>query len=85
MSNKDIFSLSVKLPDDPKEVERMINLLSQPHRGVMMLMEEPSVNDELLEALETIKRRMYEPRAFMLEEVEAIIDVAIAKAKGLKP
>lgn len=40
---------------------------------------------DLLEVLETIKRRIYEPRAFMLAEVEGIIDVAIAKAKGLKP
>ena len=37
---------------------------------------------DLLEALETIKRRMYEPRALMLEEVESMIDKVIAKAKG---
>ena len=37
---------------------------------------------EMLEVLETIKRRMYEPRALMLEEVESMIDKVIAKAKG---
>lgn len=37
---------------------------------------------DLLKVLQTIKRRMYEPRALMLEEVEAMIDIAIAKAKG---
>lgn len=37
---------------------------------------------DLLEALETIKRRMYEPRKFMLEDLEALIDQAIAKARG---
>lgn len=38
---------------------------------------------DLLEALETIKRRMYEPRQFLLVEVEAIIDQAITRARGL--
>lgn len=37
---------------------------------------------DMLEALETIKRRMYEPRALMLEEVELMIDKVIAKARG---
>lgn len=37
---------------------------------------------DLLECLETIKRRMYEPRALMLQDFEAMIDIAIAKAKG---
>lgn len=37
---------------------------------------------EMLEVLETIKRRMYEPRALFLEEVELMIDKVIAKAKG---
>lgn len=36
----------------------------------------------LLQALKTIKRRMYEPRALMVQEVEAMIDEAIAKAGG---
>ena len=38
---------------------------------------------DLLEALETIKRRMHEPRQFLLAEVEAIIDIVIARARGL--
>lgn len=37
---------------------------------------------DLLDALKTIKLRMYEPRQFMLEEVEAMIDQAIARARG---
>ena len=37
---------------------------------------------DLLETLETIKRRLYEPRQFFLQEVEAMIDIAIARAKG---
>lgn len=40
---------------------------------------------DMLEVLETIKRRMYEPRALMLEEVESMIDKVIAKAKGDQP
>ncbi len=40
---------------------------------------------EMLEVLETIKRRMYEPRALMLEDVELMIDKVIAKAKGDQP
>jgi len=37
---------------------------------------------ELLEALQNIKRRMYEPRRFWLQEAEWIVDKAIAKATG---
>ncbi len=40
---------------------------------------------KMLETLETIKRRMYEPRQLMLEEVEAMIDEAIFKARGVRP
>lgn len=40
------------------------------------------VAPDLLEALKTIKRRMYEPRALMILEVEALIDEAIAKTRG---
>lgn len=37
---------------------------------------------KLLNTLETIKSRMYEPRALWLAEVEAMIDEAIAEARG---
>lgn len=85
MSDKDIFSVSVKLPDDPKELERMINLLSQPHRGVMMLMEKPSVNAELLEALERMVGAARENSAAYLRSCMRDAEIVIAKAKGLKP
>lgn len=54
--------------DDYSEVEANANLIASA--------------PDLLEALETIKRRMYEPRKFMLQEVEAMVDIAIARAKG---
>lgn len=37
---------------------------------------------ELLDALRSIKKRMYEPRPFSIRACEAIIDDAIAKATG---
>lgn len=36
----------------------------------------------LLQTLKSIKRRMYEPRSLMIQEVEAMIDKAISTAGG---
>lgn len=41
-----------------------------------------SAAPQLLETLQTIKRRMYEPRALMLQDVELMINQAINLAKG---
>lgn len=41
-----------------------------------------AVAPELLDALRSIKKRMYEPRPFSIRACEAIIDDAIAKATG---
>lgn len=56
-----------------------VNYRREEHKANARLI---SAAPDLLEALETIKRRMWEPRQYMLEEVELMIDRVIAKARG---
>lgn len=90
MSDKTTFPLSMTMPDDPKEVERIINILSQPHRCTMVMEEPPSVNEELFQALVRLTEWAQAVAGpweikFTGDHPIAVADAVIAKAKGLKP